>query len=124
MTRRHVVSGHGLRAVDSIRAVAPVRHVVPGGGVEFEFDPATGHTAWRVAGRWASVNQARRVAGDQAVDRILRTTVARLRADARTADGSERERLRRLAATLWGGRRGGTATVETAVEQPDQPRLF
>ena len=87
--------------------------------MEFEFDPATGHTAWRVAGRWASVDQARRVGGDVAIDGILRSTVARLRDEARSAEGPERERLRRLAAGLWAGRRGGgQAPVD------DQPRLF
>lgn len=119
VTRRLVVSGQCPARVDSIRDVAPVRHVVPGGGVEFEFDPTTGHTAWRVAGRWARVDQARRVAGDDAVDRILRATVARLRAEARDADAEERDRLRRLAAAVWAGRRVGADADEA-----EQPRLF
>ena len=50
--------------------MAPIRQVAPGGGVEFEVDPSTGHSAWRVAGRRANVARARSVAGDGAVDRI------------------------------------------------------
>jgi len=98
--------------------VVPVRHVAPGGGVEFELDPVTGHRAWRVAGRWATVGQARKTAGDGAVDRILRTVVADLRAHAREAEAGERLRLRSLAAELWRGRYG--AEDEAAA----QSRLF
>lgn len=86
--------------------------------MEFELDPASGHRAWRVAGRWATVAQARRMAGDGAVDHILRIVVADLRAHAREAEAGERERLRRLAAELWQGRFG--AEDATAA----QPRLF
>ncbi|MFM9125636.1 MAG: hypothetical protein ACKOSO_10980, partial [Actinomycetota bacterium] len=62
--------------------MAPVRHAAPGGGVEFELDPETGHAAWRVDGRRAGVQRARQVAGDASVDRILRAVVRELRARA------------------------------------------
>jgi hypothetical protein len=96
--------------------MAPIRQVAPGGGVEFELDPTTGHAAWRVAGRRASVARARSVAGDGAVDRILRDVVAQLRGQA--AEGADdRAELRALAGRLWAGRHGDA--------EPDpQDRLF
>ncbi len=97
--------------------VAPIRQVAPGGGVEFEVDPASGHTAWRVAGRRATVVRARAVAGDEAVDRILRDVVAQLRVAA-LLGGDDRGQLRALAGRIWLDRNGtGTAKI-------DQGRLF
>ena len=98
--------------------MAPIRHVAAGGGVEFEVDPATGHTAWRVAGRWAAVGRARAVAGDGAVDQILRTTVAMLRVQALDIP-EDRERLRLLAGRIWRERMGDRTERESG-----QPRLF
>ena len=84
--------------------------------MEFEVDPSTGHAAWRVAGRRASVARARSVAGDGAVDRILRDVIAQLRGHA--ADGGDdRAELRALAGRLWAGRHGD-------VEPDPQDRLF
>lgn len=97
--------------------MAPIRQVAPGGGVEFEVDPSTGHAAWRVAGRRASVARARSVAGDGAVDRMLRDVVAQLRAQA--AEGpDDRVELRALAGRIWLGRHGEVA------ERSAQDRLF
>jgi hypothetical protein len=97
--------------------MAPIRQAAPGGGVEFEVDPATGHAAWRVAGRRAGVARARAVAGEGAVDRILRDVIAQLRQQA--AGGDERRvELRELAGRLWLDRHG-----ETAGRDP-QERLF
>ncbi len=85
--------------------------------MEFEVDPSTGHSAWRVAGRRASVSRARTVAGDGAVDRILRETIAQLRAQA--ADGGpDREALRAFAGRLWLERHGDASAPD------DQNRLF
>ncbi len=98
--------------------MAPIRQVAPGGGVEFEVDPGTGHAAWRVAGRRANVARARAVAGDGAVDRILRHVIAELREQAREAErGEERTALRAFAGQLW-TTRYGTAPAD------DQSRLF
>ncbi len=97
--------------------MAPIRQVAPGGGVELEVDPATGHAAWRVAGRRASVARARSVAGDGAVDRILRDVVRQLRAQA-AQGGDDRGELRALAGRLWTGRHGAKGDAET------QERLF
>ena len=97
--------------------MAPIRQVAPGGGVEFEVDPSTGHSAWRVVGRRANVARARAVAGDGAVDRILRETIAQLRAQA--ADGGEgAAELRAFAGRLWVTRHGDAPLPE------DQNRLF
>ncbi len=86
--------------------------------MEFEGDPATGHVAWRVAGRRAGVARARAVAGDGAVDRILRDAVTQVRAQAREAPtAEERESLRGFAGRLWRERHGPTGA-------DDQSRLF
>lgn len=85
--------------------------------MEFEADPSTGHSAWRVAGRRASVARARSVAGDGAVDRILRETIAQLRAQA-AEGGDDREQLRAFAGRLWLTRHGDTPGGG------DQNRLF
>ena len=98
--------------------MAPIRQVAPGGGVELEVDPSTGHVAWRVAGRRSSVARARSVAGDGAVDRILRDVVAQIRAAARDAADGERAELRDLAGRIWRGRRGDVPAVDP------QERLF
>ncbi|PHX81813.1 MAG: hypothetical protein CK540_00525 [Thermoleophilia bacterium] len=90
--------------------MAPIRQVAPGGNVEFEVDAASQHAAWRVAGKRASVTRARAVAGDEAVDRILRDVIAQLRDTAVTA-GEDSAALRSFAATIWAGRGGGAATV-------------
>ena len=85
--------------------------------MELEVDPSTGHVAWRVAGRRATVARARSVAGDGAVDRILRDVVGQLRAAAR-AGGDDRDDLRALAGRIWVGRHG-------SAPGPDpQERLF
>jgi hypothetical protein len=85
--------------------------------VEFEVDPSTGHSAWRVAGRRSNVARARAVAGDGAVDRILRETIAQLRAQA--ADGGDdSSELRAFAGRLWLTRHGSAPTPD------DQNRLF
>lgn len=97
--------------------MAPIRQVAPGGGVELEVDPSTGHVAWRVAGRRSTVMRARSVAGDGAVDRILRDVVGQLRAAARDG-GDDRGELRALAGAIWTGRHGGTP------ERDPQERLF
>ena len=97
--------------------MAPIRQVAPGGGVEFEVDPSTGHSAWRVAGRRANVARARSVAGDGAVDRILRDTIAQLRAQA-AEGGEDREELRSFAGRLWITRHGDAPVAD------DQNRLF
>lgn len=97
--------------------MAPLRHVAPGGGVEFEVDPESGHAAWRVGGRRAGVQRARAVAGDAAVERILRTSVRDLRARAVDA-GPDGERLRALAGRLWRERHGPAAAADA------QDRLF
>ncbi|MSO47035.1 MAG: hypothetical protein EXQ67_02975 [Thermoleophilia bacterium] len=99
--------------------MAPIRQVAPGGNVEFEVDAASQHAAWRVAGKRATVTRARAVAGDEAVDRILRTVVAQLRGDAVTA-GDDSAALRTFAAMIWAGRNGGT----TAQAGTEQNRLF
>ena len=90
--------------------MAPIRHVAPGGGAEFEVDPTTGHAAWRVGGRRVDVARARAVAGDAAVDQILRTAVAQLRAAAAAAD-EEGPRLRSLAGGIWRERHGASPTA-------------
>jgi hypothetical protein len=97
--------------------MAPIRQVAPGGGVEFEVDPSTGHSAWRVAGRRANVARARSVAGDGAVDRILRDTIAQLRAQA-AEGGEDRDQLRSFAGRLWISRHGDAPVAD------DQNRLF
>ncbi len=97
--------------------MAPLRHAAPGGGVEFEVDPESGHVAWRVGGRRAGVQRARAVAGDAAVDRILRASVRDLRARAVGA-GPDGERLRALAGRLWRERHGAGAAADA------QDRLF
>ena len=97
--------------------MAPVRHAAPGGGVEFELDPETGHAAWRVDGRRAGVRRARQVAGDASVDRILRAVVRDLRARAAAA-GEDGARLRALAGRLWVERHGQAAGADP------QERLF
>lgn len=89
--------------------MAPIRQVAPGGNVEFEVDAASQHAAWRVAGKRASVTRARAVAGDEAVDRILRDVIAQLR-DAAVTAGEDSAALRSFAATIWAGRNGGVAT--------------
>ncbi len=97
--------------------MAPLSHVAPGGGVEFEVDPESGHAAWRVGGRRAGVQRARAVAGDAAVDRILRACIRELRGRA-VAAGPDGERLRALAGRLWRERWGQAAS------QDAQDRLF
>ncbi|MGI9117625.1 MAG: hypothetical protein ACR2JV_08335 [Gaiellales bacterium] len=97
--------------------MAPIRQVAPGGGVELEVDPPTGHVAWRVAGRRSGVARARAVAGDAAVDRILRETIAQLRAQA-AEGGEDRVELRDLAGRLWRTRHGDAPAGEP------QSRLF
>jgi hypothetical protein len=97
--------------------MAPLRHAAPGGGVEFEVDPETGHAAWRVDGRRVGVQRARAVAGDASVDRILRASVRELRARALDA-GADGERLRALAGRIWRERRGPAAGADA------QDRLF
>ena len=97
--------------------MAPVRHAAPGGGVEFELDPETGHAAWRVDGRRAGVQRARQVAGDASVDRILRAVVRELRGRAVEA-GADGARLRALAGRLWVERHGQAAGPDP------QERLF
>lgn len=99
--------------------MAPIRKVAPGGNVEFEVDVASHHAAWRVAGKRASVTRARAVAGDEAVNRILRGVIAQLRDDAVTA-GEDGAALRAFAATIWAGRHGGAAAPATG----EQNRLF
>ena len=89
--------------------MAPIRQVAPGGNVEFEVDAASQHAAWRVAGKRASVTRARAVAGDEAVDRILRAVIAQLRDTAVTA-GEDSAALRSFAAKIWAGRHGGVVT--------------
>jgi hypothetical protein len=101
--------------------MAPIRHVAPGGGVELEVDPASGHAAWRVAGRRATVTRARAVAGDGAVDAMLRRTLRELRAAAAAADGDAAAvDLRALAARLWAERTGGGRAAAAG----EEPRLF
>ena len=97
--------------------MAPIRQVAPGGGVEFEVDPATGHAAWRVGGRRATVVRARAVAGDGAVDRILRDVVRQLRTQA-AEGGDGHADLRALAGRLWVGRHGAAPGADP------QERLF
>lgn len=97
--------------------MAPVRHAAPGGGVEFELDPETGHAAWRVDGRRAGVRRARQVAGDASVDRILRAVVRELRVRAAGA-GADAPRLRALAGRLWLERHGSAPGADP------QERLF
>ncbi|MEI6624984.1 MAG: hypothetical protein WCO40_01435 [Thermoleophilia bacterium] len=99
--------------------MAPIRQVAPGGNVEFEVDVASQHAAWRVAGKRASVTRARAVAGDEAVDQILRGVIAQLREAATTA-GEDGAALRAFAAKIWAGRNGGAA----APADDEQNRLF
>ena len=99
--------------------MAPIRQVAPGGTVEFEVDVASQHAAWRVAGKRASVTRARAVAGDEAVDRILRGVIAQLRETATTA-GEDSAALRAFAGKIWAGRNAGAASPA----DDDQNRLF
>ena len=99
--------------------MAPIRQVAPGGNVEFEVDVASQHAAWRVAGKRAPVSRARAVAGDEAVDRILRGVIAQLREAAVTA-GEDSAAIRAFAATIWAGRNGGAQAP--ADDEPN--RLF
>jgi hypothetical protein len=49
------------------------------------------------------------VAGDEAVDRILRSVIAQLR-DAAVTAGDDSAALRSFAAAIWAGRNGGAVT--------------